>query len=115
MDSIISSATEMPHIGNLLNNLLIEMKISKAELARMMGCNSVSINGYVNAASLQLRVVWKISKALKYDFFEHISNSLNDNAKTKLAKNSAEQIATMQQQIDDLQKAVVIYRDLLKK
>jgi plasmid maintenance system antidote protein VapI len=115
MSSIISTTATMPHIGNLLGSILQEKRITKAELARMLDSSTPSVNSYLKAASLQARIVWKLSIVLDYDFFEHCSNSLCNNAKVEVSKNNERQMAMMQQQIDDLQKAVVIYKDLLKK
>ena len=65
-----------------------------------------------NKASIQTDVLWNISKALNYDFFEHISNALNSS--TENSKTKQQQFNEMQQQIIDLQKEVAIYKDLLK-
>ena len=110
----------MPHIGNLLVQVMEEKRLTKTDAARLIGCNPVSIHSYIKAETLQLKLIWRFSKGLDYDFFEHISNQIDDNAQVKLEQknlisNQQQQIQEMQQQIRDLQKEVAIYKDILKR
>lgn len=100
------------HIGNIIYKVLTEKKVSKAELARALGKTPVSINSYLKQHSLQARILFNISIALEYDFFEHLSNILNEKD-SKTSKN--EEILALKQQITDLQKEISIYTNLLKR
>ncbi len=99
------------HIGNLINTILIEKKVSKADLARKLDRKPVSINAYLKQSTLQTRIIFELSKALNYDIFEHLSNVLNgtDN------KSRKQELESLNEQVKDLQKENTIYKDLLKR
>ena len=116
----IDNKVTMPHIGNLLVQVMEEKRLTKTDVARLIGCNPVSMHSYIKAQTLQLKLIWKLCEGLGYNFFEHISNQIGDNAQIKLEQRNLiatqqQQIQEMQQQIRDLQKEVAIYKDLLKR
>lgn len=103
---------EQLHIGNIVWQVMQEKKVSKSQLARALNKTPVSINSYLKQQTLQTRILFNISIALNYDFFEHLSNILNETDNINAKK---EEILQLKQQIIDLQKETNIYKDLLKR
>lgn len=110
----------MPHFGNLLVQVMEDKRLTKTDVANLIGCNPVSVHSYIKAETLQMKLIWRLSKGLDYDFFENISNHLGDNAQVKLEQKKLfelqqQQLQEMKQEIRDLQKEVSIYKEILKR
>lgn len=114
-----TKSNEMPHLGNYLDELLIKKRVTKAELARSINKNAVTVGGYIREASLHTRIIWDISKALDHNILSDLSDKLNLNINGTAAdlkgKTSTkdEQIASLKMQVQDLEKEVAIYKGLL--
>lgn len=59
------------HIGQLIEKVFNERKISKAELGRRINTSRQNVSALFNRADMDVKQLFTISKALDYDFFKH--------------------------------------------
>jgi hypothetical protein len=96
----------MPHIGKLMEQLMEEKRVTKSQLAKGLHISPISINRYIEQHSLQSGIVWKVGKVLGVNIFDIIAKSHPVNVSTNNE-------VILQQQIADLQKENIIYKNLL--
>jgi hypothetical protein len=73
----------MPHLGGLINRKIYEKRHTRLSVGKLLGKHQMTVKGYTQEASVQARILWDLSKALNYDFFEHLSNALDLNKKKR--------------------------------
>lgn len=61
------------HIGQLIENVFNEKKITKAEFARRIYTSRQNITTLFNRADIDVKQLLTIGKALDYDFFQHFT------------------------------------------
>lgn len=110
----------MPHLGNLVDKKIYETRNTRASVGKLIGKSHLTVYGYTKEPSLHSRILWDLSKALNFDFFEYLSNSLDlngallkkaDENKSMLSKQ--EYIATLEEKVKDLQKELAIYKEIV--
>ncbi len=98
--------TPMPHMGNLLKQVMKLRMITVTELARKMDLATSGINQYCKLPSLHAALLWKLGEILEYDFFAALSREFPLQAPSEKEKE-------LQQQIADLKKENEIYQKIL--
>lgn len=106
-------ADAYPNIGKLVRKAMLEKGISKAELARRMGINPTSINGYLDHSSLQLGIIWNLGIALQHDFLLEIANHYPSGFALNQNSNIIKELNEKNQKITDLEKEIEIYKNAL--
>ncbi len=119
---------DLPHLGSLVRNKIIEQKMNFAEVSRRMGIKPSTINNYFNQKSLQTRIIWKLSLALEYNIFADIMGFLPENIQKENAStiqnqkvsqqqeimlSQQQEILSQKQEIADLKKEIAIYKEIL--
>jgi transcriptional regulator with XRE-family HTH domain len=61
------------HVGKLIEWRLDETGMTKAEFGRRINTSRQNVNSLLRKASLDTAYLQKISEALHYDFFKHLS------------------------------------------
>ena len=111
---------KMPHLGNLVDQKIYETHNTRVSIGNLIGKSHLTVYGYTKEASLHSRILWDLSQALNFDFFEHLSKCLNLNGKfddenidkeKTISKDTT--IANLQQQVSDLQKELAIYKEIV--
>jgi transcriptional regulator with XRE-family HTH domain len=64
------------HNGKMLAEYFELNSINKAALSRKMGMTPSTIQKYLESESLQFRILWKISIALKHNFLAELTAQL---------------------------------------
>jgi hypothetical protein len=93
-----------PHCGNLLRNYFTKNRIHKAALARIININYGSLLDLEKRSSVQTRILWSLSIALKHNFFADIAQQLPES----YSKPSPQEIA-LQQRIAELEEENKIF------
>jgi len=112
----MATKNKMPHLGQVLQQQIDAAKTTRASIGRLMGKSGVSMQAYTQQTSLQSRILWDLSKALDFDFFEYLSNQLNLKGKptsVALAETNV-QVAVLSERVKDLEKELAIYKEILK-
>lgn len=66
------------HIGRIIEERLREVGMKKSELARRINKARQNINDILNRKSMDTELLYSISVALDYDFFQHYVMELNN-------------------------------------
>jgi hypothetical protein len=108
----------MPHLGGLINKKIYEKRHTRLSVGKLLGKHQMTVKGYTQEPSVQARILWDLSKALNYDFFEHLSNSLDLNNKkigapTSEVLTKSQQIQHLESKVADLEKELAIYKEIL--
>lgn len=116
MDSKDKNTTKTLHIGRLVNNKILEKRLTYTEVSRRMNITLPSLTGYFENPSLQSRIIHKLCLALEYNFFDDFTNTLPENLqKTNDDSQSKQEIEALKKVIEDQQKEISIYKELLSK
>ncbi len=99
--------TAVPHTGQMLRNYLRTHRIPISKLARMVNRHSSTIGDYLKRPSIQVHILWEISKALEHNFLEEIANKLPSNDQGKPGPESVE--------LEWLRRENELLKDLLKR
>jgi hypothetical protein len=62
--------------GKLINNFLINNRITRAEVGRDINRSGLSVLKYIQNSSIQTGILIDISFAVKHNFFQDIANAL---------------------------------------
>lgn len=110
----------MPHLGSFVDKKIYETHNTRASVGKLIGKSHLTVYGYTKEPSLHSRILWDLSKALNFDFFEYLSNSLDlngglpkmvDEHSSVLSKQ--QYIAVLEEKIKDLQKELAIYKEIV--
>lgn len=113
-ENTTSELSTMPHLGSFIYDTLQEKGKNQAFIVNKIGKGATSVSAMMNKQSLQVDVLWNIGKALNYDFFDYLSGCFNKKPGEEMLTKQQE-IDVLQQQILDLKKEIIIYKDLLKR
>jgi hypothetical protein len=64
------------HNGRMLADYFAKHSINRSALARQIGVAPTTVLKYLESESLQFRILWKISIALKHNFLEELAVQL---------------------------------------
>jgi transcriptional regulator with XRE-family HTH domain len=67
---------ETVHLGNMLKELIRKKNIKRAEVASLAGVQYTAIYAYEKQSSLQTGNLLRLCRALQYNFFMDIANTL---------------------------------------
>lgn len=98
---------QLPHLGEMVKNVMQEKRISQAEVARKLGVGSSTVAHYLRQPSLHFGTLWKLCIALQHDFLadfqKHYPNTMPPKDTT-----------AEQQKIKELEKEIAIYKAALR-
>ena len=108
-----NGANDYPHIGKMLDQQLMERKIPKAEIARKLVIASNNVLKYTRQQSLQVGILWNLSKAIGYNFFEDLAALLPPNPKPVTTKEVEEALLEKDRKIEALEVELKLYKQLI--
>lgn len=101
-----TTGNTMPHIGNLLAQVVKQQMITHKELAQKLGIHPSGINLYIKQPSMHAALLWKIGEVLEYNFFAVLAREFPvDNVSNKEHD--------LQQQLADVKKENELYQKIL--
>ena len=101
---MMNSSNVQPHLGNIINEYMVQNRITRAEAARKLGVTPTEVTQYLKRPSLQFHVLWNFCLALKHDFLADLQTQFpEDFPRFEDPK------------IIELQKEIEIYERLLRK
>lgn len=108
----MSTTDTMPDIGKIITAYFQEKRIRKSALARLLKKNIKTVLNYQTSTSMQTKVLWELSHALKHNFFVEYSSLLPETFTSSIPINPDKdlRIAELEQQIKILEaeKAVLV-------
>lgn len=107
------SGNQLPHIGNLVAEIMKQKKMTVAEVARKLGVTSSSVANYLRNDSLQIRILWQLGVALEYNFLADVMDFLPENVLNSAKSSFQKSISAQASEIVDLKKEIEIYKGIL--
>ena len=98
--------TGMPHLGNLLAQVMKQRMITVTELARKMNLATSGINQYTKQPTLHAALLWKLGEVLNYNFFAVLAREFP-------LDNVSDRELELQQQLTDVKKENELYQKIL--
>ena len=102
---------DLLHIGNLVAWIIQENHSKKKDVSQALSIASNTLNKYFKHSSLQAAILWRLSKALDYNFFMFIGQKLKIEFETDTEKELKKQLAEKEELVTKMK----IELDLLKK
>lgn len=102
----LQASVAYPHVGKLVENYLNKHMSNRAFVARQMGVASPTVRRYLENASLQFGIIWKLSLITNYNFVAELGAKLPIDYTTPKEEELQNQIKTLQEQIVSLQKEI---------
>lgn len=102
-----------PHIGDLIQRVLTEKGLSHAEVARRLGVRQTTFFGYIYQESIQFGILWKISIAVNYNFFNDLLSHLPEVVLKSNLSVIDKIVLEKDNEIADLRKEIEVYKGLL--
>ncbi len=103
----------MIHIGANIKSILMQKSIKVAHLASLIDTSRQNVNGILKRKSLDSELLFKISKALKYNFFKHYiipeDESFNENKEMRKLKIN---ITNLETELDEAKKEITYLREI---
>ncbi len=109
---------EMPHVGAMVKAQLKLKHLTKADVARKMEVARNGVLGYTRNPSLQVGILWHLSKIISHNFFEDLAallppNSLDENGQQAEKSQAAAEIAEKDKRIAELEMELKVYKDIV--
>lgn len=105
----------LPNLGKMVASKLKEKRIRNIEIARQMGVNPQSINGYLQSESFQFRILWDLGLALEYNFLADLMDHLPAKVLHSTQSKFHSIILAQAEEIKDLKKEIEIYKGILHR
>ena len=102
-------------IGNLVHWFIKEKHIKKKDVAESLGVSGITLNSYFKQKSLQTVILWRIGKAINYNFFAFLAERMNIPYETQCEKDLKAQLENLQRENRDLKRENDLMKDILKR
>ena len=110
-----TKADDPTPIGNLVHWFIKEKHIKKKDVAESLGVSGITLNSYFKQKSLQTVILWRIGKAINYNFFGFLAERMNIPYETQYEKDLKAQLENLQRENRDLKKENDLMKDILKR
>ena len=107
------TGNQLPHIGNLVAEIMKQKKMTVAEVARKLGVTSSSVANYLRNDSLQIRILWQLAVVLEYNFLADVMDFLPEKVLNSTESSFQKSITAQASEIEDLKKEIEIYKGIL--
>ena len=126
MESTLNNSTaeidSFPHNGQLLVDYILKNRVNKIAMARKMNMSVSAIYKYGQSPTMQLRILWNASVALKHNFIAELGALLpvrfvtphEEELKIELQAKQSENEA-LQKQIEHLNIQISVYKSIVEK
>ena len=101
-----------PALGNYINWHFQENKIKKKEVSDFLGVLPTTLNQYFKQSSFQMAILWRISRAVKHNFFMELGERLNIPFETTKEKELAKQLLEKEIEIESLKTQLMVYKGI---
>ncbi len=100
------------HNGKMLEGYFKQYSINKAELSRKMGLSPSTIQRYLEGDSLQFRILWKLSIALKHNFLAELTAQLPSEIVDNI---KSERELALEMELEKVKFELSIYKNIVGK
>lgn len=105
------STDDALHVGNLIAWMIQEKNLKKKDIAQYLAVLPTTLNQYFKQPSVQVAILWRLSKALNYNLLMDVGERLKIPFETKVEKQLKEDLAVKNAELEHLK----IELNLLKR
>lgn len=106
---------DCPSIGNFVHWHILELKLKKKSISDELNIIPTTLNHYFKRESLQFGIVWRLSKAMKFNLLIAIGEHLNIPYETRAEATLRTELAAKDEQIKALEIELGIYRKIVER
>jgi len=111
-DNIAKNNGTYPHVGEFLANYIRKLSIKRPDLAYKIGKHPTSIVHYLKADTLQFKILWDLSIALKYNLLAELSSQLpTDVVEIKKSEREIE----LENELEKVKFELAVYKNIVGK
>jgi len=103
-----------PALGNYINWHFQENNIKKKEVSDFLGVLPTTLNQYFKQSSFQMAILWRISIAVKHNFFMELGEKLKIPFETVKEKELSKQLLEKEKEIENLKIQLGVYKGIHK-
>ena len=113
----IDSKEPAPDVGLLISRYFSERRIYRSALSRKLGVRLHTVLNYQKRPSLQTATLWKLSMALKHNFFLDIGHQLPTDFSSNATKDttSSDRILALEKEKALLEAQLEILKEVMKR
>jgi hypothetical protein len=102
----LQASVAYPHVGKLIENHLNKYMSNRAFVARQMGVATPTVRRYLDNASLQFGIIWKLSLITNHNFVAELGAKLPIDYCTPNEDKLRDELIAKQKEIEELQKQI---------
>ena len=102
------------HIGNLVHWEIKQRHLKKKDVASQLGIIPTTLNQYFKQQSLQTTILWRLSKAVNFNFLMYLGQKLDVDFETEKEKDLKELLRQKEEEITMLKAQLGVYKQIHK-
>ncbi|MCD9856305.1 hypothetical protein LUD75_16395 [Epilithonimonas sp. JDS] len=102
------------HIGNLVHWEIKQQNLKKKDVADHLGIIPTTLNQYFKQSSLQTKILWRLSRAIQFNFLMYLGQKLDVDFETEKEKALREQLKERDEEILSLKTQIGVYKQIHK-
>jgi transcriptional regulator with XRE-family HTH domain len=102
------------HIGNLIAWIIQQQHSKKKDVAAHLNVKPSTLAQYFRQPSVQTAILWRLSKALNYNFLMYLGQKLNIEFETKKEAQLKQELALKEEEIKKLEIELALMQKLNK-
>jgi len=103
-----------PKLGNYIQWYIEQNKISKKSVSDFLGVLPTTLNQYYKQQSFQVSILWRISLAVKHNFFMQLGEKLGIPYETQAEKDLKAQLVEKETLIKKMEIQLEVFREMRK-
>ncbi|PZU90760.1 MAG: hypothetical protein DI529_02080 [Chryseobacterium sp.] len=104
--------TDPLHIGNLVHWEIKQNNLRKKDVAERLGIGPTTLNQYFKQSSLQTTILWRLSRAINFNFLMYLGQKLDVGFETEREKELQEQLRQKEEEILSLKTQLGVYKQI---
>jgi len=106
--------TDPLHIGNLVHWEIKQQNLKKKDVADQLGIIPTTLNQYFKQSSLQTKILWRLSRAINFNFLMYLGQKLDVDFETEKEKALLEELKEKKEEILSLKTQLGVYKKIHK-
>lgn len=103
---------DYPDMGNFVHWFIIQSGQKKKDVASHLDVLNTTLNGYFKQRSLQLGIVWRISRFINYNMLMDLGQRLKIPFETEVEKELRAQLAEKEEIIKKMEIQLEVFREI---
>ena len=102
------------HIGNLVHWEIKQKLLRKKDVADKLGIAPTTLNQYFKQPSLQTVILWRLSRAINFNFLMYLGQKLDVDYLTEKEQTLQEQLKIKEEEIATLKTQLEVFKKIHK-